>query len=80
MKKKEEKQKVAAWKWRFGKALQQLSKKNIRYSEEEVAEDVNKAVCHVFPGKAIVKQLVSQIPWGTHLKIGNKLGKVIMWG
>jgi len=45
LKKKLEKQKVTTWQARFGKALQQLGKKNIRYSEKEVADDVRKAAC-----------------------------------
>lgn len=47
LKKKLEKQKVTTWQERFGKALQQLGTKNIRFSEKEVAEDVKKAVIEV---------------------------------
>jgi hypothetical protein len=50
LKKKLEKQKVTTWQERFGKALQQLGKKNIRFSEKEVAEDVKKAVAEVRAG------------------------------
>ena len=44
LRKKLEKQKITTWQERFGKALQRLGKKNIRYSEKEVAEDVKKAI------------------------------------
>ncbi|MDH4028406.1 MAG: hypothetical protein OEU95_06220 [Nitrospirota bacterium] len=47
LKKKLEKQKVTTWQARFGRALQKLGKKNIRYSEKEVAEDVKKAIAEV---------------------------------
>lgn len=47
LKKKLERQKVSTWQDRFGKALQQLGAKNIRFSEREVAEDVKKAVAEV---------------------------------
>lgn len=50
LKKKLEKQKVTNWQERFGKALQQLGKKNIRFSEKEVAEDVKKAIAEVRAG------------------------------
>ena len=50
LKKKLEKQKVTTWQERFGKALQQLSTKNIRFSEKEVAEDVKKAIAEVRAG------------------------------
>ncbi len=50
LKKKLEKQKVTTWQERFGKALQQLGKKNVRYSEEEVAGDVKKAIAEVRAG------------------------------
>ena len=50
LKKKLEKQKVTTWQERFGKALQQLGKKNIRFSEKEVAEDVKKAIAEVRAG------------------------------
>lgn len=50
LKKKLEKQKITTWQARFGKALQQLGKKNIRYSEKEVADDVRKALAEVRAG------------------------------
>ncbi|MEK6528545.1 MAG: hypothetical protein AABZ36_06675 [Nitrospirota bacterium] len=50
LKKKLEKQKVTTWQERFGKALQQLGTKNIRFSEKEVAEDVKKAIAEVRAG------------------------------
>ena len=45
--KKLEKQKITTWQERFGKALQQLGTKNLRFSEKEVAEDVKKAIAEV---------------------------------
>lgn len=48
--KKLEKQKITTWQERFGKALQQLGTKNIRFSEKEVAEDVKKAIAEVRAG------------------------------
>lgn len=50
IKKKLEKQKVTTWHERFGKALQQLGKKNIRFSEKEVADDVKRAVAEARTG------------------------------
>jgi len=50
LKKKLEKQKVTTWQARFGKSLQQLGKKNTRYSEKEVADDVRKALAEVRAG------------------------------
>ena len=50
LRKKLEKQKITTWQERFGKALQRLGKKNIRYSEKEVAEDVKKAIAEVRAG------------------------------
>ena len=50
LKKKLEKQKITTWQNRFGKALQKLGKKNIRFSEEEVAADVKKAIAEVRAG------------------------------
>jgi Mg/Co/Ni transporter MgtE len=50
LRKKLEKQKITTWQERFGKALQRLGKKNIRYSEKEVAEDVKKAIVEVRAG------------------------------
>ncbi len=50
LKKKLEKQKITTWQERFGKALQQLGKRNVRFSEKEVAEDVKKAIAEVRAG------------------------------
>ena len=47
LKKRLKKQKVTTWQKRFGKALDQLGKKNIGFSEKEVAEDVKKAIAEV---------------------------------
>jgi Mg/Co/Ni transporter MgtE len=47
LKKKLEKQKVTTWQKRFEKTLDQLGKKNIGFSEKEVAEDVKKAIAEV---------------------------------
>lgn len=47
LKKKLEKQKVTTWQKRFEKALNQLGKKNIGFSEKEVAADVKKAIAEV---------------------------------
>jgi hypothetical protein len=47
LKKKLEKQKVTTWQERFGRALQRLGKKNIRFSEKDAAEDVRKAIAEV---------------------------------
>jgi len=47
LKKKLEKQKITTWQERFGKALQQLGEKNIKFTEKEVAEDVRKAIAEV---------------------------------
>ena len=47
LKKKLEKQKVTTWQKRFEKALDQLGKKNIGFSEKEVAADVKKAIAEV---------------------------------
>ena len=47
LRKKLEKQKVATWRERFGIALQRLGRKNIRFSEKEVIEDVKKAIAEV---------------------------------
>ena len=50
LKKKLEKQKITTWQERFGKALQQLGKRNARFSEKEVSEDVKKAIAEVRAG------------------------------
>lgn len=50
LKKKLEKQKITTWQEKFGKALQQLGKKNIRFSEKEVSEDIKKAIAEVRAG------------------------------
>lgn len=50
IKKKLEKQKITTWQERFGKALQQLGKKNIRFSGKEVADDVKRAIAEVRAG------------------------------
>lgn len=50
LKKKLEKQKVTTWQEQFGRALQQLGRKNIRFPEKEVAEDVKKAIAEVRAG------------------------------
>lgn len=47
LKKRLKKQKVITWQKRFGKALDQLRKKNVTFSEKEVAEDVKKAIAEV---------------------------------
>ena len=47
LKKKLEKQRITTWQERFGKALRQLGKKNIGFSEKEVAEDIKKAIAEV---------------------------------
>ena len=47
LKKKLEEQKIATWQDRFGRALQQLGRKNRRFSEKKAAEDVKKAVAKV---------------------------------
>lgn len=47
LKKKLEKQKVTTWQERFGRALRQLGKKNIGFSEKKVMEDVKRAIAEV---------------------------------
>lgn len=47
LRKKLEKQKLATWQDRFGSALQRLGRKNIRFPEKEVVEDVKKAIVEV---------------------------------
>ncbi len=50
LKKKLEKQKITTWQERFGKALQHFGKKNVRFPEKEVVEDVKKAIAEVRAG------------------------------
>ncbi len=50
LKKKLEQEKITTWQERFGHALQKLGKKNIRFSEKEVAEDIKKAIAEVRSG------------------------------
>ncbi|MBI3795296.1 MAG: hypothetical protein HY280_11320 [Nitrospinae bacterium] len=47
LKKKLERQKVSTWQARFGNVLDKLAKKNTRFSEKDVAEDIKKAVARV---------------------------------
>jgi hypothetical protein len=47
LKKKLEKGKAATWQERFGKALRYLGKKNVRFSEQEVSDDIKKAIAEV---------------------------------
>lgn len=47
IRKKLEKENVSTWKDRFGRALQTLGKRNVRFSEAEVEEDVRKAIAEV---------------------------------
>lgn len=47
LKKKLDRKEVKTWHERFGKALQYLGKKNKRFSEKEVAEDVKRAIAEV---------------------------------
>ena len=47
LKKKLQKEKVSTWQARFGRALQYLGKRNIKFSEKEVSEDVRKAIAKV---------------------------------
>ena len=47
LKKKLEKEKVASWQERFGKALKYLGKRNKRFSETEVEKDVKKAMAEI---------------------------------
>jgi hypothetical protein len=47
LKKKLEKEKVASWEERFGKALKYLGKRNRSFSETEIKEDVKKAIAEV---------------------------------
>jgi hypothetical protein len=47
LKKKLEKEKVVSWQERFGSALKYLNKRNRRFSEKEVEEDVKKAIAEV---------------------------------
>ncbi len=47
IRKKLEKEKVATWQERFGRALQTLGKRNVKFSEEEVEADVKRAIAEV---------------------------------
>lgn len=47
IRKKLEKEKVATWQERFGRALQTLGKKNVKFYEEEIEADVKRAVAEV---------------------------------
>jgi hypothetical protein len=47
LKKKLERDRVPSWQERFGRALEYLGKRNRRFSETEVNEDVKKAVAKV---------------------------------
>ncbi|MBI5875221.1 MAG: hypothetical protein HZB81_05160 [Deltaproteobacteria bacterium] len=47
IRKKLEREKVSTWEERFGRALQTLGKKNTRFSEAEIEEDVRKAIAEV---------------------------------
>lgn len=47
LKKKLQKEKVSTWQERFGRALQYLGKKNIKFSEKEVTEDIKRAIAEV---------------------------------
>jgi hypothetical protein len=47
LKKKLEKQKVTTWQARFSGTLQALGKKNMRFSEKEVADDIKRAIKEV---------------------------------
>jgi hypothetical protein len=46
-KKKREEQRVTTWQERFGETLNRLGKKNLRFTRQEVAEDVKKATAEV---------------------------------
>jgi len=47
LQKKLQKEKVSSWQERFGRALQYLGKRNVKFSEKEVSEDVKKAIAEV---------------------------------
>ncbi|MBU4320336.1 MAG: hypothetical protein L6246_10400 [Thermodesulfovibrionales bacterium] len=47
LKKKLQREKVSTWQERFGRALQYLGKKNIKFSEKEVSKDVKRAIAEV---------------------------------
>lgn len=47
IRKKLEKEKVASWQERFGRALQTLGKRNVKFSEDEVEADIKKAIAEV---------------------------------
>lgn len=47
LKKRLEKEKVTTWQERFGRALKSLGTKNKKFSENEVAEDIKRAIAEV---------------------------------
>jgi hypothetical protein len=47
LKKKLLRDKTSTWQERFGNALNYLGKKNVRFPEREVAQDVSKAIAEV---------------------------------
>ncbi len=47
LKKKLQRDKTSTWQERFGSALNYLGKRNVKFSEREVTEDVSKAVAEV---------------------------------
>lgn len=47
LKKKLQKEKVSTWQEGFGTVLQYLGKRNVRFSEKEVSEDIKKAIAEV---------------------------------
>jgi hypothetical protein len=44
LKKKLQREEVSTWQERFGRALQYLGKRNVKFSEKEISEDVKKAI------------------------------------
>jgi len=47
LKKKLQREKASTWQERFGDALNYLGKRNAKFSEREVADDINKAIAEV---------------------------------
>ena len=47
LKKKLQREKASTWQDRFGSALKYLGKRNVKFTEREVAEDVSKAIAEV---------------------------------
>lgn len=47
LRKKLEKERAATWQERFGRVLQSLGKRNTKFSEADVEEDVRKAIAEV---------------------------------